>query len=122
MPPSQTTIRCSNCGQPVPAVIRSVIDVQSDPQGKELLLTNRLILQPLVEAEVYGKSDPARGIGSGLTSIETGLRLRYELRRELAPYVGVTWERKFFGTADFARAKGKDVSGAQMVFGLRTWF
>ena len=88
----------------------------------ELLLTNRLILQPLVEAEVYGKSDRARGIAAGLTSVETGLRLRYELRRELAPYVGVTWGRKFFGTADVARAEGKAVSGARMVFGLRTWF
>lgn len=88
----------------------------------ELLLTNRLILQPLIEAEVYGKPDRARGIGAGLTSVETGLRLRYELRRELAPYVGVTWGRKFFGTADLARAEGKDVSGSQVVFGLRTWF
>ena len=88
----------------------------------ELLMTNRLILQPLIEAEVYGKSDPGRGIGRGLTSVETGLRLRYELRREFAPYVGITWGRKFFGTADLARAEGKDVSGAQVVFGLRTWF
>ncbi len=88
----------------------------------EFLLTNRLILQPLIEAEVYGKSDETRGLGAGLTSVETGLRLRYELRRELAPYVGVTWEKKFFGTADFARAAGTNVSSARMVFGLRTWF
>jgi copper resistance protein B len=88
----------------------------------ELLMTNRLILQPLIEAEVYGKSDPVRGIGRGLMSIETGLRLRYELRREFAPYVGVAWERKFFGTADAARARGVDVGGVRIVFGLRTWF
>jgi copper resistance protein B len=88
----------------------------------ELLLTNHLILQPLIEAEVYGKADPARGLGAGLTSLETGLRLRYELRRQLAPYVGVTWERKYFGTADFARAAGKDVGGGRLVFGVRTWF
>ncbi|NQW05077.1 MAG: copper resistance protein B [Acidobacteria bacterium] len=88
----------------------------------ELLITNRLILQPLIEAEVYGKSDPARDIGAGLTSIETGLRLRYEIRREFAPYLGVTWGRKFFGTADRARAAGQDVSGGRVVFGLRTWF
>jgi copper resistance protein B len=88
----------------------------------ELLLTNRLILQPLIEAEVYGKADPARGRGAGLTTLETGLRLRYELRRELAPYVGLTWERKYFGTADFARAAGEDVGGTRLVFGLRTWF
>lgn len=88
----------------------------------ELLVTNRLMLQPLIEAEVYGKSDETRGLGRGLTSVETGLRLRYELRREFAPYVGITWEKKFFGTADFARAAGKDTSGARAVFGLRTWF
>jgi copper resistance protein B len=88
----------------------------------ELLLTNRLILQPLIEAEVYGKADAARGLGAGLTSLETGLRMRYELRRQVAPYVGVTWERKYFGTADLARAAGEDVGGGRLVFGLRTWF
>jgi len=88
----------------------------------ELLFTNRLILQPLIEAEVYGKADEARGLGAGLTSLETGVRLRYEVRRELAPYVGLTWEQKFFGTADLARAAGENVSGARVVVGLRTWF
>lgn len=88
----------------------------------ELLVTNRLILQPLIEAEIYGKSDPEYGLGAGLTSVETGLRLRYEIRREIAPYVGLTWERKYFGTADFARAAGKDIGGGRVVFGLRTWF
>jgi copper resistance protein B len=88
----------------------------------DLLLTNRLVLQPLVELEIYGKDDPERGIGAGLSSIETGLRLRYEVRRELAPYVGVTWDRKLFGTADRARTVGKDVGGARLAFGLRTWF
>lgn len=88
----------------------------------ELLLTNRLILQPVAEVELYGKSDPERGIGAGLSTVETGLRLRYEIRREFAPYVGVTWQRRFFGTADFARAAGEDVGGARVAFGLRTWF
>jgi copper resistance protein B len=87
-----------------------------------LLLTNRLILQPLVELEVYGKRDPQRGIGAGLSTIESGLRVRYEIRRELAPYVGLTWDRKLFGTADFARAKGTDVGATRFAFGLRTWF
>lgn len=64
--------------------------------------TNRLVLQPLVELEIYGKSDPERGIGAGLNSGGAGLRLRYEFRREFAPYVGVTWTRKYFGTADLA--------------------
>ena len=88
----------------------------------ELLFTNRLVLQPLVELEIYGKSDPERGIGSGLSSGEAGLRLRYEFRRELAPYVGVTWNRKFFGTADFAEAAGEDKSGAKLALGVRVWF
>ena len=88
----------------------------------ELLLTNRLILQPLVELEIYGKSDPERGIGAGLSSGEAGLRLRYEFRRELAPYIGVTWNRKFFGTGDLARAAGEDGSGARFATGVRVWF
>jgi copper resistance protein B len=88
----------------------------------ELLLTNRLILQPLVELEIYGKSDPERGIGAGLSSGEAGLRLRYELRREFAPYIGVTWNRRFFGTADLARAAGEDAGGARFATGIRVWF
>jgi copper resistance protein B len=88
----------------------------------ELLFTNRLILQPLVELEIYGKSDPERGIGAGLSSGEAGLRLRYELRRELAPYLGVMWNRKFFGTADFAEAAGRDTDGAKLALGVRVWF
>jgi copper resistance protein B len=88
----------------------------------EWLLTNRLILQPLVEAQIYGKSDPERGIGAGLSSADAGLRLRYEFRRELAPYVGVTWNWKFFGTADFATASGDDTSGVRLATGVRVWF
>ena len=71
---------------------------------------------------MYGKSDPERGIGKGLSTIETGLRLRYEFRREFAPYVGVDWSKRFFGTADLARQAGEEVSGARLAFGLRTWF
>ena len=88
----------------------------------ELLLTNRLMLQPLLQMDLYGKGDPERGIGAGLSSIETGLRLRYEIRRELAPYVGVTWDRRLFGTADIARSAGEETGRARLAFGLRTWF
>jgi copper resistance protein B len=88
----------------------------------ELLLTNRLVLQPLVELEIYGKSDPERRIGAGLSSLETGLRLRYEIRREFAPYFGVTWNRTFFGTADFAEAAGEETSTVRLAVGVRTWF
>jgi len=88
----------------------------------EFLLTNRLVLQPLVELEMYGKADPERRIGAGISSLETGLRLRYEIRREVAPYVGVTWERAFGGTADFATQDGESVSHLRPVIGLRVWF
>ena len=88
----------------------------------ELLLTNRFVLQPLVEVEVFGKSDPERGIGAGLSTTQAGFRLRYEFRRAFAPYVGVAWNRRFGKTADFAEAAGEDVNGARLVTGLRLWF
>lgn len=88
----------------------------------ELLLTNRLVLQPLVELSLAGKDDPDRGIGAGLSTGEVGFRFRYEVRREFAPYLGVVWHRKLFGTADFAAAEGRDVGGWHLVAGLRTWF
>ncbi|WP_108471480.1 copper resistance protein B [Rhodanobacter thiooxydans] len=88
----------------------------------ELLFTQRLILQPELEVNLHGKSDPARGIGSGLTDAKLGLRLRYEIRRELAPYIGVVWTRRFGATADFARADHQAVFDRQWVAGLRIWF
>jgi len=87
----------------------------------ELLLTNRLILQPLIEASIHGKADPERAIGAGLGEIETGVRFRYEIRREFAPYVGVSWHRRFFGTADAARATGEPAGEARFVTGIRFW-
>jgi copper resistance protein B len=87
----------------------------------ELLLTNRLILQPRIELNVYAKDDTRRGIGSGLSSAETGLRLRYEIRRELAPYIGVTWDRKFGKTADLAELAGESSDDMRFVAGLRIW-
>jgi len=87
----------------------------------ELLVTNRLKLQPLVEVNAYGKADASRGIGAGLGTTEVGLRLRYEVRREFAPYVGVTWNRRYFGTADFATAAGESAGGARLTVGLRAW-
>ncbi len=88
----------------------------------ELLFTNRLILQPLLELSVYSEDDPQRGIGSGLSTMEVGLRLRYELRREFAPYIGVTWGRKWGDTADFARLDGAAVEETRWIAGLRIWF
>ena len=88
----------------------------------ELLFTQRLILQPEGEANLYGKSDPARQLGSGLSDLEIGLRLRYEVRRQLAPYIGVVWSRQFGGTADRVRESGGDPSDVQLVAGVRAWF
>jgi copper resistance protein B len=88
----------------------------------DVLLTNRLILQPLVEAEFHGKDDPARGVGSGLGTVEAGLRLRYHFRREFAPYIGIVRERAFGNTADYRRQDGEDVDDTRFVAGLRIWF
>lgn len=88
----------------------------------ELLLTQRLILQPRLEANFYGKSDDARERGSGLSDAVAGVRLRYEIRREVAPYVGVEWAGKYGGTADHARAAGERTRESRLVAGLRFWF
>ena len=88
----------------------------------ELLLTNRLILQPLVEANLYGKDDEGRGVGSGLSTMEAGLRLRYEFHRQFAPYIGVVYERAFGGTADFREMSGAARSDTRVVAGVRVWF
>lgn len=87
----------------------------------ETLLTNRLILQPQIEANVHGKSDERRAIGSGLSTAEVGLRLRYEINRQFAPYIGIIHERAFGRTADFRRADGEDTDDTRVVAGFRIW-
>ena len=88
----------------------------------DLLLTQRLVLQPALEFNVYGEDDPERLIGSGLSDLELGLRLRYEFRREVAPYVGVNWSKRFGGSADLARAAGVETDEISYVAGFRLWF
>lgn len=88
----------------------------------EMLLTQRWVLQPELEFEIYGKDDVDNAIGSGLADAEVALRLRYEIRREFAPYVGVVWSRQFGETADLAHAAGHDTNDVQFVAGLRVWF
>lgn len=88
----------------------------------ELLLTQRLTLQPQLEANLYGKDDRARTIGAGLSDIEAGLRLRYEIRREIAPYIGVEWRKLCGNTADLAPTVGSDTSEARFVAGVRLRF
>jgi copper resistance protein B len=88
----------------------------------DLLITQRLILQPQVELNLYSKADPARLVGDGLSDIDTGLRLRYEFCRKFAPYIGVVYEGKFGQTANFARRAGESTGNVRFVFGVRTWF
>lgn len=88
----------------------------------ELLLSNRLILQPMIEATAHGKADPARGVGAGLSTVEAGLRLRYKIHRRFAPYVGVVHERAFGDTAGLRRAAGAGARDTHLVAGLRFWF
>lgn len=85
-------------------------------------ITQRLILQPRVELNFAAQNVPETRIGSGLSNAELGLRLRYEIRREFAPYIGISYDRKLGQTADYARADGKDVKATSFVIGVRTWF
>jgi copper resistance protein B len=87
------------------------------------LLTNRLILQPEAEADFYSQDDPARKVGSGLSDIDAGIRLRYEITRKFAPYIGVAWQPVFGRTADFARAAGENTgSSVRFALGVTSWF
>jgi copper resistance protein B len=88
----------------------------------ETLLTNKLILQPRIEANLFGQDDARRGIGSGLSTIEAGLRLRYEFTRRFAPYVGVVREQAFGNTAGYRRDAGIDSNDTRLVAGIRIWF
>jgi copper resistance protein B len=88
----------------------------------DLRLTQRLILEPRGKLNLAASDDRAIGIASGLTDVELGLRLRYALAPEFAPYVGVNWERKLGGTADLARDAGEARSDARLAVGLKAWF
>jgi copper resistance protein B len=84
----------------------------------DLRLTQRLVLQPRVELNFAAQDTVETRTGSGLSNAELGLRLRYEITREFAPYIGVSWDRKVGRTADFARQRGDDVGGASFVTGI----
>tara|TARA_R110000850_G_scaffold9841_2_gene35699 strand:+ start:2056 stop:3237 length:1182 start_codon:yes stop_codon:yes gene_type:complete len=85
-------------------------------------ITQKLILQPMAEANFALQDVPETGIGSGLSDFELGLRLRYEIVKEFAPYVGVEWARKVGDTARFARTAGEDADSVSLVMGVRLWF
>lgn len=101
-----------------------------DPKGnvsgrftatKDFLFSQRLILQPRFETNLAIQKVERFGRGGGLNDIELGFRLRYEIRREFAPYIGVSFERSFFDTADFVRQEGGDPSQIRFVAGVRIW-
>jgi len=85
-------------------------------------LTQRLILQPRLEIDLSASDIPELEIGSGLASVEAGLRLRYEFRKEFAPYVGVEWSRALGDTADYIEARGGAPEDTRFVVGLKAWF
>ncbi|WP_262422357.1 copper resistance protein B [Brevundimonas denitrificans] len=85
-------------------------------------ITQRLILQPRFELEASASDIPELGLGSGLTHVEAGVRLRYEIAREFAPYVGVEWSRDLGDTADLTRALGGDPEHTRVVVGIKAWF
>lgn len=88
----------------------------------EAMITQQLVLSPSAEINLYGKNDEVRGIGSGISSMEFGVRLAYEIRREFAPYIGINWEQTFGKTADYARHEGESTNDIQLVAGVRFWF
>jgi copper resistance protein B len=88
----------------------------------EWMFTQRWVLSPELEINLHSKDDEEVGVGSGLSDLQLGVRLRYEIRREFAPYLGVNWTKKFGNTADFARDEGEDGNDVQIVAGVRAWF
>jgi copper resistance protein B len=88
----------------------------------EFMLTQKWVLAPEIEVNWFSEDDDELGIGSGLAGVEAGLRLRYEITRQFAPYVGVNYERLLGDTEDIAEAAGEDTSETQLVAGLQFWF
>lgn len=93
------------------------LDVETD-----LLLTEKLILQPHAEVELAAQKVAETQTGTGVSELKLGLRLRYEVVKEFAPYIGVAWERKLGDTARLAQADGHDADDLRFVTGLRFWF
>jgi copper resistance protein B len=88
----------------------------------DALLTQRLVLQPRLDVNAGLQDVPKFGVGSGYSNVELGLRLRYEIKREFAPHVGVTWSRQLGATANLARASGATVDQVRLVAGVRLWW
>jgi copper resistance protein B len=88
----------------------------------DLLITNKLILQTRSEMKAWSKADLARDIAAGVSDVGVGMRLRYEIRREFAPYIGFEWSRKIGNTADVVRSLGERDHALHAVAGFRLWW
>ncbi len=88
----------------------------------DILLSQYLFLQPRLEVNVAATEDRESGTGKGINDVQIDLRLRYQIRREIAPYIGLAWSRELGDTADFTRADGGEVDILSFVAGLRVWF
>ena len=88
----------------------------------DILITNRLIAQPEAEMNFYTRADPARAVGTGFSELDAGLRIRYEISRKFAPYLGFAYTGAFGETADFTRNEGGLVVDPRFVFGARVWY
>ena len=89
--------------------------------SKDLLFTQRFILQPRLETSAAVQRVERFTTGSGLNNLELGFRVRYEIRRKVGPYVGVSFDWSFFDTADLVREEGGDPSQVRFVAGVRMW-
>ena len=88
----------------------------------DLLLTQHLVLQPRFEVDVAFQDVPELALGDGVTSTDLEVRLRYEIRREIAPYLGISWHKSYGGTADFLENAGQDDYSFSVLAGIRLWF
>jgi len=88
----------------------------------DILITNRLVAQPQFELNLYSQSNPSRGIGSGVSELDTGLRIRYEFSRKFAPYIGFAYTGNYGQTAAFTRQEGGNPEDPRFIFGVRLWY
>jgi copper resistance protein B len=98
-------------------------DVSIRAKGSfDLRMTNRFVLQPVVETDFYLTDAPERLVADGLSVVETGVLARYEINRRVAPYVGLVYESRLGGSARLARAAGEDPGGWSVRGGIRVWY
>lgn len=88
----------------------------------ELMLTQKWVIKPEFELNIYGNNDREKGIGSGLSEMELSVRLLYEIRREFAPYIGINYEKSLGNTADYADSAGEESSETELAIGIHAWF